>query len=266
MLATYEAAPDIRVITEDFPIPGFGQIPINAFVVDGAEPMLVDTGTVVHRQEFMAALRAVIDPQELRWLWLTHTDFDHIGSLAPLLEENPKLRLITTYLGVGIMSLSTPLSLDRVHLLNPGQRIVVGKRTLTALRPPTFDNPSTTGFFDETSRVLFSSDCFGALLQAVPQRAAELDERDLRDGMVFWATVDSPWLHQVDRKAFAGELERVRAMEPRLVLSSHLPVATGDLTDRLLGALAAAPEARPFVGPDQAAIEQMLKPMTEGPR
>jgi len=50
-----------------------------------------------------------------------------------------------------------------------------------------------------------------------------------------------------------------------MILSSHLPVAPGHLTERLLGALAAAPGAQPFVGPNQAALEQMLKQMTEVP-
>ena len=37
------------------------------------------------------------------WIWLTHTDFDHIGSLSALLEANPHVRVITSFLGVGIM-------------------------------------------------------------------------------------------------------------------------------------------------------------------
>jgi hypothetical protein len=36
-----------------------------------------------------------------------------------------------------------------------------------------------------------------------------------------------------------------------------------DMTERLLASLVAAPTAQPFVGPDQAALEQMLKQMTE---
>ena len=35
------------------------------------------------------------------------------------------------------------------------------------------------------------------------------------------------------------------------------------MTERLLASLAAAPEAQPFTGPDQTALEQMLKQMTE---
>jgi glyoxylase-like metal-dependent hydrolase (beta-lactamase superfamily II) len=263
MVTTYSAARDIDVLTTDYPIPGFGLLAINAFVLHGPEPILVDTGLVGQAADYLAALRSIIDPQELRWIWLTHTDFDHIGALQTLLAENPRLRVITTYLGVGIMSLTAaPLPLDRVHLLNPGQKVTLGGRALTAVKPPVFDNPSTTGFYDEGSRTLFSSDCFGALLPAIPRSAADLSDRDLREGQVIWATVDAPWLHKVDRGVFSAELESIRSMEPRLILSSHLPAAPGHMLDRLLASLAAAPEASPFTGPDQAALEQMLEQMT----
>jgi flavorubredoxin len=264
MITTYKAAPDIDVLTSSFPIPGFGLVPINAFVLHGPEPVLVDTGAVVERDEFITALRAVIDPADLKWIWLTHTDFDHIGALAQLLDENVDLRVITTFLGVGIMSLAAPLPMNRIHLLNPGERIVVGDRTLTAVKPPAFDNPSTTGFHDDKSGALFSSDCFGALLSAVPENASELSDDELRQGQVFWATVDSPWLHKVDTAAFARELDGIRAIEPTMILSSHLPAASGTMIERLLASLEAVPSAQPFVAPDQAALEQMLAEMTAG--
>ena len=265
MVIAYKAAPDIEVLTSNFPIPGFGFVPINAFVIKGSEPILVDTGSMVESAAFQSALRSVIDPADLRWIWLTHTDFDHTGSLQALLAENPRLRVITTFLGVGIMSLTTsPLPMDRVHFVNPGQKINLGGRTLAAFKPPVFDNPSTTGFYDEKSGVLFSSDCFGALLPAVPQSAADIPEKDLRDAQIAWATIDSPWLHKVDRGALARELDSIRRMAPKAILSSHLPAAPGEMIERLLASLSAAPEAQPFVGPDQAALEQMLKQMTEG--
>jgi flavorubredoxin len=155
--------------------------------------------------------------------------------------------------------------MDRVHLVNPGQKITVGGRTLAAVKPPVFDNPSTTGFYDEKSGILFSSDCFGALLPAVPQSARDLSEKELLEGQILWATIDSPWLPKVDRGVFAKELEAVRRMEPKMILSSHLPAAPGDMTERLLASLASAPAAGPFVGPDQAALEAMLQQMTEAP-
>ena len=264
MLTTHRATDGIDVITSAFPIPGYGLVPINAFVLHGPEPLLVDTGAVVDRDDFMEALGTVIDPMDLRWIWLTHTDFDHIGSLHRLLDINPDVRVLTSFLSVGAMTLTDPLPLDRVHLVVPGERLPVAGRVLTAMRPPSFDNPATVGFLDGDTGAYVSSDCFGALLQDVPQTAAGLSESDLRAGQHLWATIDSPWLHQVDRRLFEENLDRVRRLKPSVVLSSHLPVASGDMVEQLTQNLTEVPEAEPFVGPDQQALESMLAAMTHG--
>jgi flavorubredoxin len=261
---SYKATPDIDVITTNFPLPGFGFVPINAFVIKGTEPILVDTGAGVNSTEFMQVLRSIINPSDLRWVWLSHTDLDHTGSLHQLLAENPRLRVMTSFLSVGILSLAAPLPMDRVHLVNPGETITVGNRKLTALRPPSFDNPATTGFFDNNSGVLFSSDCFGALLSAPPQNAADLTEKELKEGQVFWATLDAPWLHKVDTALLAKELNGIRKMAPAFILSSHLPAAGREMTERILSNLAAVPSASPFIAPNQAALEQMLQGMQAG--
>ena len=257
----YQAAPDIHVLPSYVAIPVYGMVPVNAFVIKAKEPVLVDTGSVLESPEFMKTLCSVIDPQDLKWIWLTHTDFDHIGSLRQLLEEVPQIRVITTFLGVGIMSLAHPLPLDRVYLLNPGESLDVGDRTLTAFKPPIFDNPATTGFYDRKAEALFSSDFLGAIMSTPAQNAGDVSEKALREGQIFWATADSPWLHHVDEGKFAKALNRIREMSPKLILSSHLPMAQG-MTEQLLAAVSEAPRAQPFVGPNQPALQEMLVQMT----
>ena len=262
MTTCFTAGPCVDVIAATADIPTLGSLAINSFVVHGTEPLLVDTGTVAGRADFLAALGSVIDPQALRWIWLTHTDFDHIGSLATLLELNPRIRVITSFLGVGIMGLSsTPLPMDRVHLVNPGQTVTVGDRRLTALRPPVFDNPITTGFVDDRSGALFTSDCFGALLPSLPEYAADLDAATLASGQIKWATIDSSWVHDVDRCAFNAKLDQFRALQPSMIYSSHLPPAPGRMLDLFIQSLAQVPDAPRFEGPDQAALETMLAAM-----
>lgn len=261
MFDTYRAAPDIYVIPSYFPIPGMGIIPINAFVLKAREPVLIDTGQVLLSDEFIAKLSSIIDPGDLRWLFLTHLDQDHIGSLFRVLEMAPKLRLITTFLGLGKISLFNPLPLDRVYLLNPGQSLNVGDRTLAAVKPPSYDAPETTGFYDTESSAFFCVDCFGALMSEPADDAAAIPSTRLREGLVTWTKVDSPWLHAVDRNRFTSALDGVRQAAPKIILSSHLPVAR-NMTGELLRLLAMAPDEKPFVGPDQQALETMLK----GPR
>ena len=264
MTTCFTATPGVDVITTIADIPALGSLAINAFVLHGDEPILVDTGTIAGAAEFMDTLASLIDPAQLRWIWLTHTDFDHIGSLATLLDCNPDLRVITSFLGVGIMDLSTtPLPMDRVHLVNPGQTVTVGDRRLSAVKPPVYDNPITTGFVDDATGILFSSDCFGGLLPEVPQDAGEIDAATLQAGQVRWATIDSPWVRNVDRGVFGRSLADLRALEPTMVCSSHLPPAPGEMLKLFVDSLEKAPDAEPFVGPDQVTLEAMLSEMAE---
>jgi L-ascorbate metabolism protein UlaG (beta-lactamase superfamily) len=203
----------------------------------------------------------VIDPQDVRWIWLTHPDRDHTGGLFDLLEAAPEARLVTTFLGAGIMSLERPVPMDRVYLLNPGQTLDVGDRTLTAFRPPLFDNPSTVGFYDDRSRTCFTSDCFGAPVSSAElagcSDVGEVAGDDLRAGQLLWAAVDSPWVHTTDAAAFLDTTRPLRTMDPEIILSTHLPPAIGR-TPEFLDMLVDAPQADPFVGPDQRALEEML--------
>ncbi len=258
MFDPYRVSPDVHVIPSYFPIPGLGIIPINAFVLMSREPVLVDTGQVLLSDQFMQKLASIIDPQDLRWLYLTHTDQDHIGSLFRLLDAAPKLRVITTFLALGKLSLFRPLPLDRIYLLNPGQTINVGDRTLTAVKPPTYDAPETTGFYDPKTAAFFSADSFGALMAQPVEQAVDIGPGQLKAGLTTWTTIDSPWLRSIDRSAFARSLDSVRTIAPKIILSSHLPVAR-DMTDLLLHWMGDVPGAKPFAGPDQQAFEAMLK-------
>ena len=260
-MTTHRIRPDITVLSDQLEVPGIGFLAVNAFVLHAAEPVVVDTGLGLPDRDFLERLGSVLDPQDVRWIWLTHPDRDHTGGLFRLLEAAPRARLVTTYIGAGIMSTERPLPLDRVYLLNPGQSLDVGDRTLTGLRPPLFDNPATVGLYDDRSRALFSSDCFGAPLPTADLAGAsdvgDIPPDALRAGQLLWATVDSPWVHTVDPNRYLATVQPLAAMDPALILSTHLPPASGH-TAQLLDMLTAAPQTDPFVGPDQAALEQLL--------
>lgn len=252
---------DISVLADQLEVPGLGFLPVNAFVLHASEPVVVDTGLSLPERGFLDALGAVIDPADVQWIWLTHPDRDHTGGLFGLLDAAPRARVITTFIGAGIMSTERPLPLNRVYLLNPGQTIDVGDRQLAALRPPLFDNPSIVGFYDNCSGAFFSSDCFGAPVPtadlATCDDAGQMPAGDLRAAQLLWATVDSPWVHMVDPARYLATLAPLRAMDPALILSTHLPPAARR-TPEFLDTLAAAPSADVFIGPDQVALEQML--------
>jgi Metallo-beta-lactamase superfamily len=259
---TFRARPDVSVLGDYLEVPGLGFLPVNAFVIHAAQPVVVDTGLGLPDRDFVASLTEVIDPADVRWIWLTHPDRDHTGGLFALLDAAPQARVVTTFTGAGIMSAERPLPMSRIYLLNPGQSLDIGDRRLTGFRPPLFDNPSTVGILDTSTGVCFSSDCFGAPLPtadlATAEDAAAAGADDLRTALLLWATVDSPWVHAVDPAKFAASFAPLRDFGPTTILSTHLPPVTGDGA-ALFAALLDAPHAAPFTGPDQAALEAMLR-------
>ncbi len=139
MSRAYQVATETYVIPETLPVPGVGKLPVNAMVIRGQQPMLLDTLAIVHRNTFLKEAFALVDPKDVRWLFISHEDRDHTGSIMQVLEQCPKARLITNYLGLGKLGEEFTIPLDRVYFLNDGDTLDIGERTVTAVRPPLYD-------------------------------------------------------------------------------------------------------------------------------
>ncbi|MFF9013320.1 MBL fold metallo-hydrolase [Streptomyces sp. NPDC014870] len=263
----HKVGSDTTVLADSLEVPGIGHLPVNAYVVTAKEPVVVDTGLSLDDRDFVATLSTVVDLDDVRWIWLTHPDKDHTGGIFDLLAAAPEAKVVTTFLGAGEMTTERPLPMDRVYFCNPGQSLDVGDRMLHAFRPPLFDNPATVGFWDEKTGICFTSDCFGGPMPtaelAESGHANDLKPEELAGAQTLWATIDSPWVHLVDQGKYRATIEPLREMNPEIVLSTHLPPAVR-MTAMMLETIAAVPDSDPFVGPDQAALVQMLASFEPG--
>jgi hypothetical protein len=257
---------ETTVFTSIVPAPGIGVLPINAFLIKGEQPVLIDTGIFPEHDEFIEALGSLIDPKDIAWIWITHGDRDHTGAMTTVLDLAPQARVAASFLTVGILSAgSEPIPMERAYLVRDGSTLELTDRTLVAFRPPTFDNPGTLGFYDPKQKLTISSDCFGGVLptpdDALAEDIASVVEDDVTAGMLLWGSADSPWVHSIDEAKFSQTLATFAAQgEMTTVLSTHLPPIRGNV-DRHLKTLSMLPSTAPFVGPDQAALEAVLAEM-----
>jgi hypothetical protein len=121
---------------------------------------------------------------------------------------------------------------------------MVGDRTLTAVRPPLYDNPTTIGIYVSKSEAFLSADCFGALIPSPAQNVYDIAEEDLTQGVVSCASGDNPWVHIVEPSLFSQALDRVRQLSPKIILSAHLPPARKN--QALAGVACDGPDLDPF--------------------
>ncbi len=188
MDSPYQGSRDVHVLPTNLALPGVGVLPVNAYVVLAEEPVLIDSGIGFDREEFIEALSSVVDPAALRWVWLTHDDADHTGSIERVMALAPNARLVTNAFCALRMATWWHVPLDRVHAIRVGETIQVGDRTLRAVAPPLFDNPLSIGVLDESTGALFSVDAFGAILPEPTEDLGVVPPEALAGGMLGWAT------------------------------------------------------------------------------
>src|SRR5262245_13854680 len=120
VLGARPVAPDTVSLSSFMPVGDLGMLALNAFVIHAAEPVLVDTGASALLEPFLAALHDTIDPADLRYIWLSHMDADHLGNLDAVLALAPQAKVITNFLGMAKMMLQDR-DVSRVQLIAPGQ-------------------------------------------------------------------------------------------------------------------------------------------------
>lgn len=261
MDAPYQGSSDVYVFPANLSLPGVGVLPVNAYLLMAEEPVLIDTGIGIDTEDFLSAVSSFLPLEQLKWVWLTHDDADHTGSIQRVMELAPNATLVTHAMSALRMGTWWPVPMERVHAIRFGDEIHVGDRTLTAIAPPLFDNPMSTGALDQSTGALFTVDAFGAILPEATQDAADVPPDALAGGMVGWATTDSPWAHVTDRAKFSEVLDRVRQIRPTRIFSSHLPAASGTSTEDFLRLLETVPDAEPFMPPDAEQFAQMIAAM-----
>ena len=62
-------------------------VPLNTMVIRGAEPVVVDTGMAENRDQYLADVFSLVEPEDIRWVFISHDDVDHTGNLNALMER-----------------------------------------------------------------------------------------------------------------------------------------------------------------------------------
>jgi len=253
----YQVAEETFVIPAAAPVPGVGQLPINAMVVRGEQPMIVDTLATVMQAEFLDKVFQLVEPEDVKWLFISHEDRDHSGSFAQVLERCPNAKVITNFLGLGKLSEEFQIPLERVYFLNDGDTMDLGDRTITAIRPPLYDSSATRGYWDPKTRLYFAADCFGCVQREPVQFVDDIDESEYEDGFYWMNRANHVWFHDVKQEAIDRDAKRIVDLDPAVMVSGHGPTAREDPAE-LCKWITRIGDMEPIQFPSQEEFEKML--------
>ncbi|WP_298828441.1 MBL fold metallo-hydrolase [uncultured Piscinibacter sp.] len=255
--ATAHIAPDTFLIPNLAPAgPGL-YLPVNSMVIRGREPVIVDTGAPMHRAQWLDKVFSVVEPEDVRWIFLSHDDGDHTGGLLDALERCPRATLVTNFFSVERLALEKPaLPLHRMRWIEPGGSVDAGDRVLQLFRPPIFDGPTTRGLFDSRTHAMWIVDTFACLTPGSLD-AADLSDDELAQMSAMNSAV-SPWHAWLDRAAYARHVDAVEAFGARTVASAHGPVLRGRQLDNAFDRLRGLAGAPAIPTPGQELLDELI--------
>ena len=233
---------------------------LNSMVIAGSEPAIIDTGSINNRSQWLEDVFGIVDPADVRWVFLSHDDSDHTANLVPVMEACPKAILVCSWALVERFSNAFGFPLHRSRWLNDGGAMDLGDRRIVAVRPPVYDSPATRGFLDERSGVYWGVDAFAAPCPGDPvPTVADLDPGFWAEGMaMFIHHALSPWLALVDPRRYAAEVDRVRAMGMTTIATAHSPLITAGSVADAFALLRDLPNVPVPPAPDQTALDTIL--------
>jgi hypothetical protein len=193
----------------------------------GAEPVVVDTGVIENRDQFLADVFSVVEPDDIRWVFISHDDVDHTGNLTPLVEAAPNATVVVNWFTWERMGATLEVPLDRMRWVDDGGSFDVGDRVLHAVRPPVFDSPTTRGLFDPTTGVYWGSDSFAAPLTELVTNADQVDPEAWEMGMAMFHQYISPWFAMLDDSLYQRSVDRVEDLGVKAIAGCHAPTVTG---------------------------------------
>lgn len=244
-----EVAPETFVIRHVV-LSGTVATSLNSMVIRAAEPLIVDTGMVTNRIDWFDDVFSLIDPEDVRWIYISHNDSDHAGNLVEALDRCPNAAVISSRPESFRTSGSFGIPLDRIRMVENGQTFEAGDRTLRAFRPPVYDSPYTRGLFDPTTGVYYGSDAFCAPMPEEPvDWVEEIPVAAWGESMARFHHVSlCPWIALVDPARFRVEVDRLAALGIGVIAGAHTPAIRGASVELALERLAGLPAAVPAAG------------------
>ncbi|MBE9054634.1 diflavin flavoprotein [Sphaerospermopsis sp. LEGE 08334] len=133
----------------------------NSFLIRGEQTALVDTSHEKFRQLYFDTLTGLINPQDIDYLIISHTEPDHSGLVKDLLQKAPEITVVGSKVAIQFLE-------DLVHqpfkrrIVKNGDRLDIGNgHEFEFVIAPNLHWPDTIFSFDHKTQILYTCDAFG---------------------------------------------------------------------------------------------------------
>jgi flavorubredoxin len=188
----------------------------NAYLVQGSEKtVLIDSADPSLEHILRAQLE---DVSSVDYVVSHHAEQDHSGALPLVLERYPRARLLCSSKARGMLVDLLRIAEDRLQVVEDGQVISLGDRSLRFIYTPWVHWPETMVSFLQEDAILFSCDFFGSHIATSDLYVTD-EGRVYEAAKRYFAEIMMPFGRQIEKN-----LEKLGGLGIEMIAPSHGPI------------------------------------------
>lgn len=166
----------------------------NAYLILADRVTLVDTVKKPFKEEFLSRVASVIDPRKVEVIISNHSEMDHSGCLAEVIEEIRPREVYASPMGVKTLAELSPSLSTGITAVADGRSVSLGNMTLSFMETRMLHWPDSMFTYLQEEKLLFSHDAFGMHLASHERFADEVDPAVLEyEAATYFANILLPY-------------------------------------------------------------------------
>ncbi|HOT21821.1 MAG TPA: anaerobic nitric oxide reductase flavorubredoxin [Sedimentibacter sp.] len=179
----------------------------NSYLIRDEKTVLIDTVWEPFSKEFVANLKKEIDLNKIDYIIANHSEIDHSGALAELMEEIPDTPIYCTKNGAKILKGHHHKDWNFVEV-KTGDTLDIGKNKLIFVEARMLHWPDSMMTYMSGENILFSNDAFGQHYASELMYNDKVDNDELYDeALKYYANILTPF-----SKFVVSKIEEVVAL------------------------------------------------------
>jgi NADH oxidase (H2O-forming) len=208
---------DYDIITFDIVMSTKYGTTYNSYFINAEKKAIVEASKEKFSDKHIAKLRSVTDPSEIQYIILDHTEPDHSGNTARLLEIAPSAVVVGS--GNAIRYLGDIINEPFKSLVvKDGDTLDLGNKTLKFISAPNLHWPDTMLTYLVEDKILFTCDLFGAHFCS-DELFNDYSQEYLESYRYYFDIILKPF----SRFAIKA-LEKIESLEIEIICPGHGPV------------------------------------------
>ncbi|NLB75868.1 MAG: FprA family A-type flavoprotein [Crenarchaeota archaeon] len=173
----------------------------NAYLVIDDKTALIDTVKAPFCNELIEHINEITTIEKIDYIIVNHVEMDHSSALPTIVKLAKNSKILASARGKEELIKHYGAEFERVEVVKSGDKIELGKKTLTFLEAPMLHWPDSMFTYVIEDKILLPNDAFGQHLASSARFDDEIDQHVLmEEAVAYYANILTPFSPLIVKK------------------------------------------------------------------